>query len=135
MAFDPGSGELRILDQVSTAHSSYGGMNEPAEVRVHPNGVYVYVNNRGEDSIAWFRIDHGGKLTRLGHMSIARSIHPGLAARSFAFDPTGSFVLVADRPANVVRSYEVDSATGALTPLTEVPVLDPAFVAFAQLPR
>jgi hypothetical protein len=45
---------------------------------------------------------------------------PGLAVRSFAFDPSGSFLLLADRPANVVRSYQVDGATGALTPLTRV---------------
>jgi 6-phosphogluconolactonase len=132
-AFDAACGELSILDQVRTTEPSYDGVNEPAEVRVHPSGRFVYVNNRGEDSIAWFRIDNTGKLTRLGHVSIARSIHPGLAARSFALDPTGSFMLVADRPANLVRSYSVDGATGELAPLAEVPVLEPAFVSFAEL--
>ena len=133
MAFDATSGKLRLLDKQPTTDQAYQGPNEPAEVRVHPAGALVYVNNRGEDSVAWFRAGPQGELTRLGHVSISRSVHPGLAARSFAFDPSGSFLLVADRPANLVRSYAVDVGTGSLHPLTEVAVADPAFIVFAEL--
>ncbi len=133
MAFDATSGTLRLLDKQSTVETAYNGRNEPAEVRVHPNGSLVYVNNRGEDSVAWFRAGPDGELSRAGHVSLARSVHPGLAARSFAFDPSGSFLLVADRPANLVRSYAVD-ASGHLRPLTQAAVSSPAFVAFAELP-
>lgn len=131
--FDTTSGELQLLDHQSTVERSYEGLNEPAEVRVHPDGAFVYVNNRGEDSLAWFQIGSGGELTRLGHVSLAKSIHPGLAARNFTFDPTGSFVLVADRPADLIRSYVVNIQDGSLQPLTEVSVPNPAFVAFAEL--
>lgn len=131
--FDATSGALRLLDKQSTVEHTYDGPNEPAEVRVHPQGRFVYVNNRGEDSVAWFRIGSGGELARLGHVSIAKSIHPGLAARNFTFDPSGSFVLVADRPANLIRSYAVNCQDGSLQPLTEVSVPNPAFVAFAEL--
>ena len=133
MAFDSSSGKLRLLDKQSTVDSAYQGPNEPAEVRVHPGGALVYVNNRGEDSVAWFRAGTDGELSRLGHVSISRSVHPGLAARSFAFDPSGSFLLVADRPANLIRSYAVDVETGDLRPLTEVAVADPAFIVFVEL--
>jgi 6-phosphogluconolactonase len=132
-AFDPASGRLRLLDQVSTVAAGHEGLNEPAEVRVHPNGRFVYVNNRGEDSIAWFRVTDDGTLTRLGHVPLALSLHPGVAARSFAFDPSGSFMLVADRPADLVRVYAVNGADGALSPLAEAHVPQPAFVAFAEL--
>jgi 6-phosphogluconolactonase len=133
MEFDATSGKLRLLDSKPTAGAGYAGRNEPAEVRVHPDGGLVYVNNRGEDSVAWFRASPDGELTRLGHVPIARSVHPGLAARSFAFEPSGSFVLVADRPANLIRSYAVDRASGDLRPLTEAAISSPAFVAFAEL--
>ena len=132
--FDTSRGELRLIDKQSTVDVSYKGPNEPAEVRAHPHGRYVYVNNRGEDSVAWFRVAQDGRLTRAGHVSIARSIHPGLAARSFTFAPSGTFVLVADRPANLVRSYSVDSKDGSLQPLTEASVPAPAFIALAELP-
>lgn len=133
LAFDDRSGELRLLDQTGTTHTDHQGLNEPAEVRIHPNGRFVYVNNRGEDSLAWFGCDDNGQLTRLGHAPLAPSLHPGVAARNFTIDPTGSFMLVADRPAGLVRSYEVDSETGSLTPLTEIAVPEPAFVQFVTL--
>jgi 6-phosphogluconolactonase len=131
--FDAATGELRLLDRQSTVGREYNGPNEPAEVRVHPQGKFVYVNNRGEDSVAWFRIGSGGELSRLGHVSLAKSIHPGLAARSFTFAPDGSFVLVADRPANLIRSYAVNANDGSLQLLTEAPVPNPAFIAIAEL--
>jgi 6-phosphogluconolactonase len=133
MAFNDSSGKLRLLDKQPTVARAYQGPNEPAEVRVHPHGSLVYVNNRGEDSLAWFRAGPDGELSRLGHAPISRSVHPGLAARSFAFSPSGSFLLVADRPADLVRSYAVDAETGALRPLTEAAVSSPAFVVFAEL--
>ena len=130
--FDATTGELRLLDQQSTVGSDYTGPNEPAEVRVHPNGKFVYVNNRGEDSVAWFPIGSGGTLSRLGHVPLAKSIHPGLAARNFTFAPDGSFVLVADRPANLIRSYAVDARDGSLQPLIEAHVVNPAFIELVE---
>jgi 6-phosphogluconolactonase len=134
-AFDARTGELRLLDQQATVAPTYTGPNEPAEVRVHPDGNFVYVNNRGEDSVAWFRIGAAGELSRRGHVPLAKSLHPGLAARNFTFDPGGSLVLVADRPADLVRSYAVNRQDGSLSPLTEASVPNPAFIAFAALRR
>jgi len=134
LRFDAKSGALERLDTVTTLGQPCERCNEPAEVRIHPAGGLVYVNNRGEDSLAWFSSDAEGVLCRLGSIPLAASIHPGLAARSFAFAPDGSFVLVADRPADLVRSYAVCVTTGALTPIAEVAVPDPAFVTFVELP-
>jgi 6-phosphogluconolactonase len=131
--FDASCGELRLIDRQPTVGSGYIGHNEPAEVRVHPQGMFVYVNNRGEDSVAWFQVGTGGELSRLGHIALAKSIHPGLAARNFTFDPSGSFMLVADRPANLIRSYAVNLQDGSLHALCELAVPNPAFVAFAEL--
>jgi 6-phosphogluconolactonase len=133
LRFDSETGALTLLDTVSTLADGYDGPNEPAEVRVHPAGGFVYVNNRGEDSLAWFRGQPDGGLERLGAVSLAPSVHPGLAARSFTFDPTGSFLLVADRPAHLVRSYAVCTETGALTPLSQTHVPDPAFITIVAL--
>lgn len=129
-AFDSGSGRLTLLDRVSTVEGEV--QNEPADVRIAPASGLVYVNNRGEDSLAWFSAGVEGRLTRVGAVPLARSVHPGLAARSFSFDPEGRFVLVADRPANLVRSYRV-SAEGILDPIAELSIPDPAFVLIVDL--
>jgi 6-phosphogluconolactonase len=47
--------------------------------------------------------------------------------------PDGSFLMVPDRPADVIRTYAVDPQTGALTPLTELPVQNPVFIQFVEL--
>ncbi|WP_343227978.1 lactonase family protein [Stakelama flava] len=133
LRFDPATGELELVERVSTVTAGYRGTNEPAEVRVHPGGGLVYVNNRGEDSLAWFRIEPDGHLTRQGAVTLSPSVHPGLAARSFTFASDGSFLLVADRPADLVRSYSVNPDTGALTWLTQTSVPDPAFIALVEL--
>jgi 6-phosphogluconolactonase len=133
LRFDPATGALELLGVISTVSPAYEGRNEPAEVRVHPAGGLVYVNNRGEDSLVCFHADAGGALTRGQAVMLAPSIHPGLAARNFTFSPDGGFVLVADRPAHLLRSYAVDRATGDLTWLTQIAVPDPAFVAFVAL--
>ncbi|MFB8272925.1 beta-propeller fold lactonase family protein [Streptomyces sp. NPDC055955] len=102
---------------------------------MHPGGELLYVNNRGEDSLAWFRIAGDGKLTRIADVKLAASLHPGVAARSFAFaPPSGEFLLLADRPADLVRSYRVNAGDGSLTPLAEERVAQAGFVAFALLP-
>jgi 6-phosphogluconolactonase len=132
LALDPKTGELTVLSRCSTVRDDHAGLNEPAEVRVHPDGRTVYVNNRGEDSLAWFATDDSGSLQRQGQVDLATSIHPGLAARSFDFHPNGTVLAVADRPADLVRLYTVDS-TGALTSAGQVSVPSPAYVTFAAL--
>ncbi|EPX87441.1 3-carboxymuconate cyclase [Rubellimicrobium thermophilum DSM 16684] len=126
--FDPDTGAVRLLDRVRTTGASYSGPNEPAELRLSPDGRHLYVNNRGEDSLAWFSIAPGGALKRQGAVMVAKSIHPRLAARSFAFASPG-LILFADRPAGLVRSFAVDTDSGALSEIATTAVPGPAFVA------
>ena len=134
LSFDVSSGKLHLLDIVKTVKATFTGYNEPADVRVHPNGKFVYVNNRGEDTVTWFGVGPNGSLSWAGNVPLAKSLNPGVAARSFAFDPSGTFLLIADRPANAVKYCTVDGATGALsTPVAVASLADPAFVTFAEL--
>ncbi|HDU4640165.1 TPA: lactonase family protein [Klebsiella aerogenes] len=131
MEFNPQTGSLKLLDKISTLDSGFHGLNEPAEIRLHPNHRFVYVNNRGEDTIAWYSIGGKGKLMRLGSVKLAKSIHPGLASRSFAFEPNGRYMISADRPDNKIKVYSVNSDNGALTFISEFTVPQPAFLTFA----
>jgi len=131
-AFDAATGSLRFIDKKSTI-SGFTGRNEPATLQVHPSGKFVYMNNRGEDTIVWFKIEEDGHLTRAGHVTVSKSDDPAGATRCMTLSPDGSFLLVPDRPADVVRSYAVDPDTGGLEVLTEVPVQNPVFVLFVEL--
>lgn len=133
LAYDPSATGLTLLDEVRTTADGFAGHNEPADVRVHPGGGVLVVNNRGEDTAAWFAVAPDGRLQRRGAVGLAPSEHPGLAARSLAFSPDGSVLLVADRPAHLVRSFAVDPIDGTLTPVASASITDPAFVTIVEV--
>lgn len=126
--FNPQTAEMTLTERLSTVTANYHGVNEPAHVCLHPTLPVVYVNNRGEDSLVWFSFSQSGQLRRAGSVSLSKSIHPGLAARSFCFSPCGEYFLIADRSANLLRMYQVDSTDGRLSWFTELSIPDPAFV-------
>ncbi|GHW45582.1 6-phosphogluconolactonase [Vibrio cholerae] len=128
MEFDSSTGQLTLLDQESTLLPEYLYPNEPADIRVHPNGRFVYLNNRGEDTLVWFAVSENGKLERKGSETLAKSIHPGLAARSFTFTEDGHYIYLADRPANAVKIYSVDEMNGSVKLINIVEVPQPAYV-------
>lgn len=131
-AFDAENGSLRFIDKQTTL-AGFTGRNEPATVQVHPSGRFVYMNNRGEDTIVWFQIADDGHLSEAGRVSVSKSADPAGATRCMMLSPDGSFLAVADRPADVVRTYAVDPNSGGLEVLTEVPVQNPVFILFVEL--
>jgi 6-phosphogluconolactonase len=130
--FDSSSGVLTFIDKQSTL-SGFTGRNETATLQVHPNGRFVYMNNRGQDDVVWFSISEDGHLTKAGRVELSKSEDPKDATRCMTLSPDGAFLLVPDRPADVIRSYAVDAIDGSLKVLTEVPVQNPVFIQFVEL--
>jgi len=130
--FDATCGVLTFIDKASTL-SGFKGRNEPATLQILPNGRFVYMNNRGEDTIVWFSISGDGHLTKGGNVSVSKSPDPKDATRAMSLSPSGAFLLVPDRPADVLRSYAVDPNDGSLKVLTEVPIQNPVFIQFVEL--
>ena len=58
---------------------------------------------------------------------------PANATRCMTLSPDGSFLMVPDRPADVLRTFAVDHETGALTELAQLPVQNPVFIQFVEL--
>jgi 6-phosphogluconolactonase len=130
--FDTSTGILKFIDKQSTL-SGFKGRNEPATLQIHPNGRFVYMNNRGEDTIVWFSISPDGHLKKAGQVSVSKSADPAGATRCMTLSPSGAFLLVPDRPADVIRSYAVDANDGSLKAMTEVPIPNPVFILFVEL--
>jgi 6-phosphogluconolactonase len=109
-SYDAEKGALEELHTLSTLPEPVKG-NSTAECQVHPSGKFVYVSNRGHDSVAIFQIDQAtGKLTAAGHQKSG-----GKTPRNFGIDPTGQFILAANQSSNDVFVFRVDQATGLLT--------------------
>jgi len=60
-AYDVKKGALKEIGTASTLPPGFSGRNDVAETTVHPNGKFLYVSNRGNDSIAIFSIDLGNR--------------------------------------------------------------------------
>jgi 6-phosphogluconolactonase len=85
--------------------------NEPADIHVHPSGRFLYLSNRGPNSVSVFAIDsHSGKLTPVQVVSCG-----GDWPRNFAIDPTGAFLLVANQKSDSIVTFRIDHATGRLS--------------------
>ncbi|WP_216892706.1 lactonase family protein [Nocardia alni] len=114
--FDSGTGRLAALDTYSAVPE---GCPKPwvAELRLTPDGRYLYVSERHSSTIAGFQVDGGtGALTPLGHTATQA------CPRGFAIDPGGRYLLAVGQESDALTVYGIDAGTGALTPLGEYPV-------------
>lgn len=80
-----------------------------SEIRIHPDKKFLFILNRGHDSIAVFKIECNGQLSLL-------NITPsgGSFPRNFNFDNTGRFLIVGNQNSNNLTIFRIDLDTGVL---------------------
>src|SRR5437667_5207981 len=109
---DRASGTLSV---VATTPSLPGGAtvrNTCSQIYLTPSARFLYVGNRGHNSIAGFAVDSAtGRLTPAGHAPTEA------VPTAFGLDSTGTFLFAAGTASGRLASYRVDGATGALAPL------------------
>jgi 6-phosphogluconolactonase len=124
--WDGKRGALTEVQSISTLPPDFHGVSVSAEIRVHPNGRFLYTSNRGNDSIAVFSINgEDGRLTPIQHVSSG-----GRTPRNFDFDPTGRWLLVTNHESNNASVLRIDPQSGLLTPVGQ-----PVDVPFPFCPR
>lgn len=108
--YEPTRGALTARQTVTTLPADFKGSNTTAEVRVHPNGKFVYGSNRGHDSIAVFSTDASGRLTPVEIVASG-----GKVPRNFELSPNGKWLVCAHQDSNNITVFRVDPDTGRLT--------------------
>ncbi len=125
---DPRSGALSTVATVSTLPPDFEGFSIAAEVRVDPQGEFVYVSNRGHDSIAVFTFS-GRSLEPVAHVPSG-----GTSPRNFALHPSGGTMVVANQDSGSLIGFAVDAETGVPTQLDQHhQVAEPVCVTFVEL--
>ncbi len=105
-------GSVQLLQKCSTRARPSGTDNTAAHCCVSPDGQFVYVSNRGEDTLAVFYLDcPSGELVPLQWISTE-----GKTPRFFTFDPQGHFVIVANQNSDSIVSFVRNASTGRLSP-------------------
>ena len=105
------TGTLTAVQQISTLPADFDGRKSTAECLVHPNGRFLYVSNRGHDSIAVYSINQ--KTGRLKIIEIEKT--GGQEPRNFILDSTGQWLLAENQNSDTVVVMKVDTTTGALS--------------------
>jgi 6-phosphogluconolactonase len=110
-ALDAKAGTLSPVETLSTLPKDFKGNNSCAEIRIHPSGRFVYVSNRGHDSLACFGVNGEGRLSSLGQTATEKT------PRSFDIDPSGKYLFAAGEASGKLAGYALDPKMGTLSRL------------------
>jgi len=103
------SGMLIERQTISTLPAGFAGTSHCADLRITPDGRFLYGTNRGHDSIAAYAIHNDGHLTLI-------AIQPSLGEgpQNLAITPDGELLLCANMPGNNVAVFRIDARSGRL---------------------
>jgi 6-phosphogluconolactonase len=122
-------GALKEIQQISTLPVDFTGRNSTAEIQMDKAGRFLYVSNRGANSIAVYAVDpNKGTLT-------LREFVPALgqSPRNITIDPTGRYFFAANQFSNNIVIFSIDAQNGHLTPTGQQLHMDqPASVFLAK---
>jgi len=112
--YDAESGMLTARQTISTLPKDFGGTSHCADLKITPDGRFLFGTNRGHDSIAAYEIGDAGRLTLLG-------IEPSLGKgpQNLAITAGGELLLCANMPGNNVAVFRIDRKTGGLQSVGE----------------
>jgi 6-phosphogluconolactonase len=115
-ASEPGTVKPRLVPfQYESTVDDRDQVSYVSEIKLSPDARFLYVSNRGDNSLAIFRVLDDGRLERAGLVPTG-----GKFPRHFALTPCGKAVLVANQDSGHVRLFARNTTTGALEMTDEV---------------
>ncbi len=108
--YDPRTGMLVERQTVSTLPEGFQGESYCADLKITPDGRFLYGTNRGHDSIAMYRLGQDGRLERIG---IVPSL--GKGPQNLLITPGGELLVCANMAGSNVSVFRIDRASGRLT--------------------
>ena len=109
---DPSTGTLMAFQTISTVPEDYTGRNTCSQINISSTGKFLYVPNRGHNSIAGFSVDAStGRLTAIGRVSTEA------VPSALSLDPEDNFLFAVGSASGRLASYRINGDTGELTPL------------------
>jgi 6-phosphogluconolactonase len=111
-AYQPIPGTLHATQTLSTLPKNFSGKNTAAEIVVDRRGRFLYVSNRGHDSLVVFHINpNDGRLTPVEWVASG-----GKTPRHFSIDPSGQWLFAANQDSDDIKLFRVNPRSGRLTP-------------------
>lgn len=114
--YDVATRTITALEVVTTQPADFFGANTGAAIEILPSGRFVYVSNRGHDSVAIFAVDPASYRLK----AAGRAQSKGSVPRCIALDPSGQMLFVANEGSDTIVLFQIDQESGALTPTGQV---------------
>ena len=105
-------GQISHLETQALIPEDFVGEVGAAEVRIAPDGKYLYASNRGDaNTLTAFAINpNNGRLTEVQHVS-----SEGVAPRNFAITPDGKFLLCGNQNSDEIVVFARDLENGTIS--------------------
>lgn len=113
--YDRENGAIQYRETVSTLPAGETAENLCAEIRISPNGRFLYASNRGHDSIACYTIEGG-----TGLLNVTAFVSTPPTPRSFDISPDGSFLYVAGLDSGELAAFEIEQSAGNLKEISRM---------------
>jgi 6-phosphogluconolactonase len=123
-------GTLYSKQTIPALPKEFAGENTAAQILVDARGRFLYVSNRGDDSIGVFSINpDDGRLTAVEWVSSG-----GKTPRNFAIDPTGKWLFAANQGSDNIKLFQIDPDSGGLIPTSRsLKVVSPVCLCFVPI--
>ena len=96
--------DLEAVQRIDTLPSEFAGASTTAELQIARDGRWLYVSNRGHDSIVSFAMDPSGRLHSPEWVP-TRGEHP----RYFCLDPSNNWLIVLNQDSDNVVVYRLSA--------------------------
>ncbi|MEV8638525.1 lactonase family protein [Streptosporangium sp. NPDC051023] len=114
--YDPSTGALWTVGTAPTLPEGADGWNAPSGIALSADGRFVYVANRGHESLTVLRVAKDG--AHLEPVDTLRLSEEPLSTMPWDLvpDPSGTLLHLANQTAGTVVAFTVDPETGLLSP-------------------
>ena len=115
-----------FVQNISTLDTGFDGKSFCADIHLSPDGRFLYGSNRGENSLASFKINQkSGKLQKM--QTIGTN---GNWPRNFTLSPNGNYLLAANQRSKNISVFSVNKNSGNLTFLHSIDSPTPSCLLF-----
>lgn len=126
--FNENTWKFEDVATYKTIPNDFSDHNGAAAIRISKDGKFIYISNRGHDSITVFKVLDDGKLELVQRISVFGSF-----PRDFNWDKDEKYLVVANQNTNNATLYRRNSETGNLTPIQkDIPVPEATRVLFEE---
>ena len=119
--FEYKDGKFMCIQEITTLNLKEKIINMPSAIRRFKR--YIFVSNRGENTISIFKIDRFGKLQNIGYFSTR-----GKTPRDFNIVSNGRILVVANQDSNEVLTFKINYKKNEVINLDQIRIEQPICV-------